>query len=81
MHEDNFSLMQDHKETNSIPLESLFPVLHVCSFLIKQYQVIELFSIWLTFGWFPVQNWNFFYNFSSIFEHRMLSVHQEIPND
>jgi hypothetical protein len=48
MHEDNFSLKQGHKETNSIPLELLFLVFLVCSFLIKRNQVIGLFSIWLT---------------------------------
>jgi hypothetical protein len=49
MHVDSFSLQQDHKETNSIPLELLCLVFLVYSLFIKQNQVIGLFSIWLTF--------------------------------
>jgi hypothetical protein len=48
-HEDSFSLQQDHKETNSIPLELLGLVFLVCSLFIKANQVMGLFSIWLTF--------------------------------
>jgi len=36
MHEDSFSLMQDHKETNSIPLESLVLVIRYFPFFIKE---------------------------------------------
>ena len=74
MHEDSFSLRQARIEKSSIREEFLFLAFLVKSFFSNQLRVMQIFRLCLTFSHLKVQNWNFFYQFSSIIEHLRLSL-------